>query len=446
LTSSHYIPPAASASYPARPGNVVRPLIGGAEMFGRIGEAIDKARHSIWATIAFYAQEFCFPDGRGALFDALDRAVARGVDVRLLIWRPREGGRYANTFGGAADDRERLRRRGTCVRIRWDRATGPYCQHQKSWIIDAGQESETAFLGGANLSTGSFRHHDVYLELIGPSAADVHHNFVQRWNEASERTADDGCWACTAGDNLGFPGDVTSSRGPSLVQIQRMVLPQHYTDGHPAAGCNPFDVAAGERSILEQYQRAIDAARHTIYLENQAIPIMDVAAPLARALDRGVDVILLTSVKPEEYVYAARHDPSERPRFEGIEALGRHPNFLMAGLAGPDGSVRDPIYVHAKLMLVDDAWATIGSCNLHRFSLAGHTEMNAAIWDASLVGALRRRLFAQHLGAAPAGLAQRAAFQRYVEQARENRRRLELGDILQPRAVLALDPERYAVT
>ena len=36
--------------------------------------------------------------------------------------------------------------------------------------------------------------HDAYVEIAGPSATDVHHNFVQRWNEASERAADDGTW------------------------------------------------------------------------------------------------------------------------------------------------------------------------------------------------------------------------------------------------------------
>ena len=50
------------------------------------------------------------------------------------------------------------------------------------------------------------------------------------------------------------------------------------------------------------------------------------------------------------------------------------------------------------MMLIDDAWTTIGSCNLHPFSLAGHTEMNASIWDADVARALRCRLFAQHLG------------------------------------------------
>jgi phosphatidylserine/phosphatidylglycerophosphate/cardiolipin synthase-like enzyme len=50
---------------------------------------------------------------------------------------------------------------------------------------------------------------------------------------------------------------------------------------------------------------------------------------------------------------------------------------MLAGIAGmgADGR-RKPVYVHAKLMLVDDEWATVGSCNLHHFSLFGNGEMN----------------------------------------------------------------------
>ena len=44
---------------------MVRPLIGGAEAFGRIAEAVDAARHRVWLTVAFYADDFRLPDGRG---------------------------------------------------------------------------------------------------------------------------------------------------------------------------------------------------------------------------------------------------------------------------------------------------------------------------------------------------------------------------------------------
>ena len=86
--TSNDIPCATSCSSPARPGNRVRVLVDGPEIAGRIGEAVEQACHSVWLTVAFYSDDFLFPDGRGPLFDVLDRAVARGLDVRLLIWRP----------------------------------------------------------------------------------------------------------------------------------------------------------------------------------------------------------------------------------------------------------------------------------------------------------------------------------------------------------------------
>lgn len=409
MSGSHYIPFAETSSYPARPGNRVRPLVGGPEIFGRLGEVLEEAQSTIWATVAFYAHDFRFPGDRGGVFDVLDRAVARGVDVRLIVWRPNpEAGGFPNMFSGNAEQMAWLAARGTKVKIRWDRATRWYCQHQKSWLIDPGRPEETAFVGGANVTASGARHQDMYVELAGPSTSDVHHNFVQRWNMATERAVDGGHWACDADDNLPAPTSVAAARGTSTVQIARM-LP-----------------AAGERSVVEQYRLAIGAARRTIYIENQAIPIMEVAAPLLKAMERGVEVILLVPSTPEKYVFDARLNPAECSRFEGVEMLAGHPNFMMAGLG--------PTYVHNKTMIVDDCWATIGSCNLHAFSLQGHAEMNAGIWDADVAGALRRRLFAKHLAADVSNLDDRAAFSLYRQAAREGR------------GVYVLDPHRYGMT
>jgi cardiolipin synthase A/B len=214
------IPFATSSSYPARPGNQVRPLVDGEPIARRIGETVEKARHSVWLTVAFYSDDFRFPDGLGPLFDVLDRAVARGLDVRLLVWRPNAETRPSHRlFGGTAADRALLAKRGSRFRIRWDRAAAVFCQHQKSWVIDAGQPSETAFVGGLNLTGVAMQRHDVYVEVTGPSATDVHHNFVQRWNEASEREAPDGNWACDSTDALPFPDRPSEPRGSSTVQI-----------------------------------------------------------------------------------------------------------------------------------------------------------------------------------------------------------------------------------
>ena len=72
---------------------------------------------------------------------------------------------------------------------------------------------------------------------------------------------------------------------------------------------------------------------------------------------------------------------------------------MLSGIAGwgEDGR-RKPVSVHAKLMIVDDVWATVGSANLHRFSLFGNSEMNVSFHDPAVAKQLRVDLFREHLG------------------------------------------------
>jgi hypothetical protein len=223
---------------------------------------------------------------------------------------------------------------------------------------------------------------------------------------------------------LSFPSRSSDPRGDSTVQIQRMVHADRYRHGHPSPNGVAYDIAGGEQSILAQYLEAIDAARRSIYIENQAIPIPQVSARLEQALKRGVDIVALVPADPEEGVRAARRNPQRKPLFDGVAALGRYENFMLAGIAAPDakGSRRN-IYVHSKIMLVDDAFATIGSCNLHAHSLSGHTEMNASIWDPKVARALRCELLTEHLGQDTAGIDDGSALRLFREIASANRRK-----------------------
>jgi len=451
-----HVPFVAGGSYPTRAGNAVRPLVGVTPAFRRIGEAVEAARHSVWVTVAFLAPGFRMPEERGSVFDLLDRAVARGVDVRVLFWRPDpETSGYGPTFAGTEADREMLRGRGSRFRARWDRAQLGCCQHQKSWLIDAGCESETAFVGGINLTArsdsvppggvGSHHSHDIYVELRGPAASDVHHNFVQRWNEASERSLADGAWGHGGDEVMDFPTRLSAPQGDSLVQIQRTVHAGRYSDGRPSPEGRSWDIAGGEQSVFEQYRQAIDAARRSIYIENQAIPVPAVATRIEDALRRGVEVVALLPADPEAYVRAARKDPERTALFRQFDALGRYENFALAGIAGRNAKGgRSNVYVHGKIMLVDDAWATIGSCNLHANSLFGNTETNASFWDPSVVRALRCELLAGHLGRDTAQLDDRSALRLYRSIARDNLRRREAGDAEWEGLVFSLDPAGYA--
>ena len=169
-----------------------------------------------------------------------------------------------------------------------------------------------------------------------------------------------------------------------------------------------------------------------------------IAAALEEALKRGVDVVILVPAEPENHVRAARRNPERRLLFDQVGRLGEYERFALVGIAGLNAEgVRRNVYVHGKIMLVDDAWATIGSCNLHSNSLCGHTEMNASFWDAEVVRAARCALLAEHLDQDTDHLDARAALQLYRRIARDNRHLRDVGDPNWRGIAYRLDPNAY---
>src|SRR4029079_9736096 len=71
------------------------------------------------------------------------------------------------------------------------------------------------------------------------------------------------------------------------------------------------------------------------------------------------------------------------------------------------GGREDPLYVHAKVGIVDDRWLTVGSANLNAHSLLNDTEMNVVTDDAGLARDTRVRLWAEPLELAEAQVAAR---------------------------------------
>lgn len=422
-TGDGIVPSAASCSYPVRSGNFLRPLIDGEPAFRRICEAIDSAHHSVWATVAFMWESFEMPDGRGTALDVLGRAAARGLDIRLICWRPDKETECfrANAFWGSERHFQRLQACGVGVQIRWDRAQPGFCQHQKSWLIDAGQQTAIAFIGGINLNphsmvapghSGERQNHDIYLELSGPSTVDAHHNFAQRWNEASERHLSGGCWG-RSNEDLAFPTAIPDAKGDAVVQIQRTVHSGRYTDGLATPGGAAFNVEAGERSIFEQYLNAITGACRSIYIEHQQISVPEIIHALERALRRGVEIV---AVLPAE-------DPGD------LSVLAQYENCTFAGIAGLGAdNQRKAVWVHAKLMIVDNVWATIGSGNFHRASLFGNSELNAAFWHPGTAQALRNALFQEHLDLDASHLDDQTSLRLFRRIARENRAKFDSGE------------------
>ncbi len=444
MPDQEHFPFVTTGSYPTRARNSAQLLIDGEPAFRRICEAIETAQHSVWATVTFMWSAFQMPDGRGNALEVLDRAAKRGVDVRVIFWRPDDqtASLRRNAFWGAPEHFSLLQQLNTRTNIRWDCAEPGFCQHQKTWVIDAGEDTQTAFVGGINLNPNSVvapghrasrqhteeQNHDVYVEISGPSMADVHHNFVQRWNEASERHADDGCWGEQGNDDLPFPTRIPAERGTATVQIQRTTHPGRYRDGRKNVNGHAFDIALGERTIFEQYLLAMKSARRTIYMENQYVEVLEIVEGLHDALRRGVEVVLLMPAAPD-ISPTAYNSPERSAFFEARSALGKYSNFTLAGIAGLsiDG-YRKPVYVHSKLMLIDDEWATVGSANLHRYSMFGNSEMNAAIYSPEAVRSFRVALFEEHLELDTSGLDDLTALRRFRQISKANLERILAGN------------------
>ena len=131
----------------------------------------------------------------------------------------------------------------------------------------------------------------------------------------------------------------------------------------------------GEFTILEAYLRALRSAERFIYLENQFLWSPEVVDVLADKLTdprrRGLPGPPGAPGQPEQ---RRRHHP--RParapaggRRGGRPAAGHHDHRAPRRAAAP-------VYVHAKVGVVDDRWLTIGSANLNEHSLFNDTEMN----------------------------------------------------------------------
>lgn len=421
------VSPPSRTSYPVRSGNLLRPLIDGEPAFRRVCEAIEQAKQSVWVTVTFMWAACYMPDGRGTPLEVLNRAADRGLDVRVIFWRPdaETESLKTNAFWGGPEHFDKLIESNSSVRIRWDQAQPGYCQHQKSWLIDAGTRAETAFLGGINLNPNSVvspghrgkgQNHDVYVELKGPSVVDVHHNFVQRWNESSERNLTDGQWKADCKHDLPFPTAIPEEKGKAIVQIQRTIHSGRYMNGKAAPQAKEFDIAAGEQSNFDQYCTAIKAARRSIYMEHQHIDVPEIVSHLRDALQRGVEVVVIV--------------PAEGTVTEELASLTAFENFTMAGIAGlDDDGKRRPVWIHSKLMLVDGEWGTVGSCNLHRFSLFGNCEMNAAFWDRDMANTLLSELLYEHIDYDVSEMNHLAAMQLFAKTVRNNRRLYEEGNL-----------------
>lgn len=414
---------------PERPwtaGNLVVPLVHGADYFARLLEVVEATRAG---------DRIFFTDWRGdsderltesgpTAGEVLGAAARRGVEVRALLWRSHTDrtnlnaqenqhlGSIINEAGGEALLDERIRRGGS--------------HHQKLFVVlrQAQPEAAVAFVGGIDLchsrrDDATHRGdpqaaplderygsrppwHDAMLEIRGPAVGHMLDVFAERWDDPT-------------------PLD---HRNPYRALVHRAArMPRHPQplpkrwDPPPAAGRHLVQVLRtypakrpgypfapdGERTIARGYERAFARARHLIYVEDQYFWSEAVVRTMADALRREPDLKVIAVVPrfPEEDTRVSgtpMQHAQERARDVLAEAGGDR-----FGMYNLENSAGTPVYVHAKICIVDDAWMTCGSDNLNMRSWTHDSEVTCAVVDpeGELPREFRATLWAEHLGLDP---------------------------------------------
>ncbi|WP_367280637.1 phospholipase D-like domain-containing protein, partial [Pseudomonas sp.] len=113
------------------------------------------------------------------------------------------------------------------------------------------------------------------------------------------------------------------------------------------------------------------------------------------------------------------HDSTIRP--QAVPGLKVHVCSLVAP-DSPAGKPWMPVYIHSKLMIVNDVFTTHGSANINTRSMQVDSELNIAHEWASVTQALRRRLWNLHTDKRGAQDNPEVAFDAWTGIINENKR------------------------
>ena len=376
-------PPAggwAAGDPPPRRGNDLEVFVDGSEALPAMAKAISKARERVWLAGWHFTPQFRV--GETTLRELLADAAER-VDVKVLAWAGAPLPLFHPDRKEVREAREQLVD-GTRIECALDARERPmHCHHEKLVIVDG----RIAFVGGIDLTTlggnrldtpshparGGVGWHDAAARVEGPAAGDIADHFALRWVEVT-------------GERLEF--EPAEEAGGVELQVVRTV-PNNVYDRLPR----------GDFRILESYLRAVRSAERLIYLESQFLWSPELVDALAAKLRRPpADDFRLVVVLP-----AHPNNGKEDTRGQlGVlaEADAGDDRFLACTLWQP-GEDAHPVYVHAKIGIVDDRWLTLGSANLNEHSFFNDTEMNVVTQAPELARALRLRLWSEHLGCEP---------------------------------------------
>ena len=336
-----------------REGHNVEVMINGDETYPCLFDDLRAARESI--TMQMY---YCHP---GKLADEFRRILVERAQAGVRVLFLHDG------FGSAPMHEsyfERLRAGGVRVApfrpVRWYSLEQAYSRsHIRVAVID-GVVGYTGGFGIDDKWMGDGRHdgqwRDTNARFTGPAVLDHQATFAAGWAEAT--------------------GELLA--GPLFFPIEK------HADTHgPQLAAVMHSAPALVSSIAERFLAiSIAAAQETLYVTNSYfVPDDDFCRMLGEAAERGVDVRVLTAGERNDVKstwYAGR------AKYEGLLSAGvRIYEYL-------------PTMIHAKTLVVDGVWGSVGTMNFDNRSLAFNDETNLVCLDEAF-GARLNEIFLQDL-------------------------------------------------
>jgi phosphatidylserine/phosphatidylglycerophosphate/cardiolipin synthase-like enzyme len=406
-------------------GNLVRPLVHGASYFPALYDAIEATREGDLVYFTDWqgdADERLTGEPGSEVVEVLGRADERGVDVRGLVWRSH----LDQTGFFATENRhlgEQLQHRGAEVLLDMRVRSGG-SHHQKFVVIRHRDDPtrDVAFVGGMDLAhnrrddadhggdpqpqplTEEYGDHppwhDAQVEIHGPAVYDVETVFRERWQDPTplsrspiRKIADRIHREDTSPDTLPEQQPPPPEAGSHVVQLLRTYPNLRHGRDYPFA-------RGGERSVARGYRKAITRAERVVYAEDQYFWGRGVAEPFETALRASPDlrVVVLIPLVPD--IAGWNRVPQQLGRENALLRLMQTAPGRVAAY-GIENHAGTPVYVHAKVCIIDDCWASTGSDNFNRRSWTHDSELTAVVLDEDYARTLRLTLAAEHLDRLP---------------------------------------------
>ncbi len=300
---------------------------------------------------------------KDVLVDVLKRADERGVKVKIIL----------NENLAVPDSTDEIKDyfKSSGVEVREFKSNGLHVMHAKILVVDG---KEAYVIGSPFIQEywDSNEHlindprrkpehvhpvHDVSINLRGGSILDVEEFFIEMWNYISTEEFQG------KGKLNPYQHKKNESEGKTPVQIVRSV-----TRGTLSKN--------GESGIFEGYRKAIANAQDFIYLENQYFTNKSIVKALKNAMNANAElqVIVVLNENPDLPKYKKWQNKAIKNfGINSVQDNIEHPqigffSLWSTELWGKKTKIQ-PIYVHSKVAIIDDLWATIGTANLDGSSL-----------------------------------------------------------------------------